>query len=68
MRPSGCSTATHPYGVGGDVIVSVDGVQLTERDSIQAIAARHRPGDVIPVQLWRDGRLMTVRVTLAAAP
>ena len=58
----------YPYWVGGDVIVLVDGVKLTERDSIQAIAARHRPGEVIPVQLWRDGRLMTVNVKLAAMP
>ena len=66
-----------PYWVGGDVIVSVDGVQLTEQDSIQAIAARHKVGDVIPVRLWRPGpgvpaslhaRLMTVKVRLAAAP
>jgi len=56
------------YRVGGDIIVSVDGVQLTEGDSIQAIAERHKVGDVIPVQLWRGDQLMTIEVKLTAAP
>jgi len=32
------------------------------------IVTRHKPGDVIPVRLWRHGRLMTVEVKLAAMP
>ena len=56
------------YWVGGDVIVSVDEVQLTEDDSIQAIAERHKVDDVIPVQLWRGDQLMTIQVMLTAAP
>ena len=56
------------YWIGGDVIISVDGVQLTENDSIQAIAERHKVDDVIPVQLWRGGQLMTIQVRLTAAP
>ena len=58
----------YPYGVGGDVIVSVDAVRLTKDRQLGTVVGRHKPGDVIPVQLWRDGRLMIVKVKLAAAP
>jgi S1-C subfamily serine protease len=58
----------YTYAVGGDVIVSVGGVQLTEDRQLGTIVGRHKPGDVIPVRLWRGDQLMTVKVKLAAAP
>jgi class 3 adenylate cyclase/S1-C subfamily serine protease len=58
----------YTYGVGGDVIASVDGVRLTKDRQLGTVVGRHKPGDVIPVRLWRGGQLMTVRVKLAAAP
>jgi class 3 adenylate cyclase/S1-C subfamily serine protease len=67
--PASVDGAAGPwYRVGGDVIVSVDGVQLTEGDSILSIINHHKVGDVIPVQLWRGGQLITIRVRLTAAP
>ncbi len=74
--------------VGGDVIVSVDGVRLTNSDDLATIIRHHKPGDVlvlrlwrnrqqpgrllttpagsaIPVRIWRDHQLMTVRVKLS---
>jgi class 3 adenylate cyclase/S1-C subfamily serine protease len=50
--------------LGGDVIFSVDGVRLTRIDQMAPIVSRHKVGDVIPVRLWRDGKVMTVRVKL----
>lgn len=54
------------WWAGGDVIVSVDGVRLTTRDSMESVVTRRKPGDVVPVGLWRGGRLMTLDVKLAA--
>ena len=56
------------YLLGGDVIVSIDGVRLTSADQVLSVVGRHRAGDVIPVRLVRDNRLMTVKVTFAALP
>jgi len=56
------------YLLGGDTIVSVDGVGLIRDGQMATIVTRHKPGDVIPVRLWRHGRLMTVEVKLAAMP
>jgi S1-C subfamily serine protease len=56
------------YLLGGDTVVSVDGVRLIRDGQMASIVTRHEPGDVIPVRLWRDGRLMTVEVKLAAMP
>ncbi len=57
-----------PYWLGGDVIVSIDGVRLTAPRQLGTILSRHKPGDVLPVRLWRGDQLMTVRVKLAAVP
>jgi S1-C subfamily serine protease len=68
---SGTMSATAeggPYRTGGDVIVAVDGVQLTQEVQVGNVISRLRPGDVIPVRLWRDDRLITVRVKLANVP
>ena len=57
-----------PYWLGGDIIVSVDGVRLTKESPLGMIVLSHKPGDVISIRLWRDGRLMTVKAKLAALP
>ena len=54
------------YWVGGDVIVSVDGMWLTSAGQMETIIRQHRIGDVIAVQMWRDGQLMTVMAKLSA--
>ena len=51
-------------GLGGDIIVSLDGVRLTKEGQMESIVTGHKAGEVIPIQLWRDGRLMTVKVKL----
>jgi S1-C subfamily serine protease len=57
-----------PYWLGGDIIVSVDGVRLTSITQLRTLYRHHRPGDVVPVRLWRDHRLLTVHVKLTAWP
>ena len=56
------------YHLGGDVIVSFDGIRLTKDGQLQSLIGQHKPGDVVAVRLWHDGRLMTVRVKLGALP
>ena len=68
---TGDSTATFEgasYMVGGDVVVSVDGVPLTRADDLGKIVERHKADDLIPVRLWRDDQLITVMVKLAKLP
>jgi len=62
------SVEGNPYWLGGDIIVSVDGVRLTKEDQLRTIVWSHKPGDVISIRLWRDDRLMTVKAKLAALP
>jgi len=50
----------------GDVIVSIDGVTVLDVTAIGAALAAHQPGDVVPVEVERDGASITIDVTLAA--
>ena len=56
------------YRTGGDVIVAVDGVHLKSQAHLGTVMNRLKPGDVVPIRLWRDDRLITVRVKLANVP
>ena len=53
------------WWLGGDIIVSVDGIRLTKAGQMEAIVTRHKAGDAIAVRLWREGKLITSRVSLA---
>lgn len=50
----------------GDVIVGVDGKRIESWDQFQALMAATEPGQTVCLELERDGRPMTVEVTLAA--
>ena len=56
------------YRLGGDVIVSFDGIRLTKYGQLQSLIRMHKPGDVVAVRLWRDSRLRTVKVKLGETP
>ena len=49
----------------GDVQLSVGGEALTDSFSLQNAIASYSVGDVVQVEVWRDGELLTVEVTLA---
>lgn len=56
-----------------DIILAVDGVQLTgegaQLNSALSRAIRsHRPGEQIVLDIWREGREISVTVTLGRAP
>ena len=53
---------------GGDVLLSVDGAPVRSMADVDDVLSRHRPGDGIPVELWRDGTRLTVQVQLSERP
>jgi S1-C subfamily serine protease len=55
-------------GIGGDFITAIDGKAPTDDDSLKRAIARKRPGDSIELTVYRNGRTLNVKVTLAAAP
>ncbi|MFN4097331.1 MAG: DegQ family serine endoprotease [Sphingomonas sp.] len=52
----------------GDVIVKVDGKDVTPDQTLSYLAANVRPGTRIPVELIRDGKPVTVQVTVGKRP
>ncbi len=47
-----------------DVILSVDGKPVGESNELQSMIARKHPGDVVTLQLFRDGKVTDKKVTL----
>ena len=51
--------------LGGDIIVEVDGVEIAG-SNLTDVILRHRPGDKVSVVIFRDGKKMTLEVTLGS--
>jgi S1-C subfamily serine protease len=51
--------------VGGDFITAVDGKRVEEENAITKAVAQKHAGDALDLTIWRDGRTMDVKVTLA---
>jgi S1-C subfamily serine protease len=56
-----------PIMLGGDLIVSVDGQDVTDPQDINAIMEKHQAGDTVSVTIVRGQRRMTVKLTLGEA-
>ncbi|MEJ2409843.1 MAG: Do family serine endopeptidase [Novosphingobium sp.] len=52
----------------GDVIVKVNGKEVTKDQSLSYLVANTEPGSRIPIELIRSGRKMTVNATVAKRP
>ena len=48
----------------GDVITSIDGVEITERTTVPAIIGLKRPGDIIKISAKREGKVKQFDVVL----
>jgi serine protease Do len=48
----------------GDIIQSIDGIQLASSTEFSERIARHRPDDIIKLTYLRDGKIKTVSATL----
>jgi S1-C subfamily serine protease len=56
-----------PIMLGGDLIVGIDGQEVTNQQDISAIMDKHQAGDTISVTVLRARRQLTVKLTLAEA-
>jgi S1-C subfamily serine protease len=56
-----------PIYLGGDLIIDIDGTQVTNQQDISQIMDDHKTGDTVTVTFLRGQRKMTVRVTLEEA-
>jgi S1-C subfamily serine protease len=56
-----------PIYLGGDLIVAIDGDQVTSPQDISEIMDRHQAGDSVTVTFYRGPRKMTVKLTLGEA-
>jgi S1-C subfamily serine protease len=57
-----------PVRTGGDVIVAVDGRPLTLHSDLADVISSMSAGDKVRLQLLRDGKRRTVKVTLGRRP
>jgi putative serine protease PepD len=53
-------------GIGGDLIMAIDGRPIERSDDIRRIISRKRPGDKADLTIYRNGRKMNLTVKLGA--
>ncbi|MFB6286086.1 MAG: PDZ domain-containing protein [Candidatus Bipolaricaulia bacterium] len=51
----------------GDVIISIDGAELKQEESLKQVIKRYSPGDTIQLEILREGENKTVSVTLGGS-
>ena len=56
-----------PLLLGGDLIVGMDGQQVTDPQDIGAVMNKHQPGDTITVTIYRGRKQMTLKLLLGEA-
>ena len=52
--------------LGGDIITTIDGKQINTFDDLAGAISAKKPGDKVTLGIYRNGKSMTVTVTLAA--
>jgi S1-C subfamily serine protease len=55
-------------GIGGDLIMELDGQKVDRGDALSRSLSRKRPGDSMNVTIYRAGRRTTIKVTLGERP
>jgi S1-C subfamily serine protease len=56
-----------PIMLGGDLIVAIDGQEVTEPQDINAIMDKHQAGDTVSVTIFRGRKQMTLKLILGEA-
>ena len=56
-----------PILLGGDLIVAIDGQQVTDPQDISALMDKHQAGDTISVTFYRGHKQMTLKLILGEA-
>jgi S1-C subfamily serine protease len=54
-------------GIGGDLILAIDGKPVDRGDALSRALSRKRAGDTTELSIFRAGRGMKIKVTLGAA-
>ena len=57
-----------PIPVGGDVILAVNGQEVTSTRELQQLIFAQNEGDTVELRIWRNGEERTVPVTLSVVP
>jgi serine protease Do len=53
----------------GDIVIKIDSRKIGEKDSeIAAVIVSKKIGDIITLSIWRDGKTLEIKATLAASP
>jgi 2-alkenal reductase len=52
----------------GDVVTSINGATLTEDTPLPALMLKFKPGDTVQLTVLRDGKTLTLSLTLAERP
>jgi serine protease Do len=52
----------------GDIIAEIDGRALTEVEILRSAIASRRPGQTLPVRVWREGEFLDLEVELGEFP
>ena len=60
--------AGQTYVLGGDIIVSLDGKQISSIEQLREAIAAHKPGDKVSLGIYRDAKKTGVTVTLGRQP
>ncbi len=60
--------SNYPIGIGGDLIMAIDGQAVEGNDSLQRVMSQKRGGDWLNLTVYRDRRKQEVRVKLGSAP
>ncbi|MGH9657357.1 MAG: PDZ domain-containing protein, partial [Bryobacteraceae bacterium] len=55
-------------GVGGDLIVAIDGRPVEDREALQRVMNVKRAGDPIDLTVYRNRRTQRIQVKLGEAP
>ncbi|MBM3783877.1 MAG: trypsin-like serine protease [Acidobacteria bacterium] len=58
----------YEIGVGGDLIMAIDGKPCDRRDAVAQALQKKRAGDTMELTVFRNGRSMQLTITLGAAP
>jgi S1-C subfamily serine protease len=56
-----------PILLGGDLIVAIDGRQISDPQDVSAIMSKHQPGDTISVTFYRGRRQITLKLIVGEA-
>ena len=56
-----------PIMLGGDLIVGIDGQEVTDPQDINALMDKHQAGDIVSVTLYRGRKEMTFKLVLGEA-